>query len=176
MDIRPFLAIAILTACSSVIYGMNYSDAYRYLKNEYGTTPAAGESPEAFRSRVARSQERDSSIRALAEAKSQLADVKARIIRIQIQLDVGSSIPEDEESPVKPLTEEQKSEMLRELVELAETRTWLESRCQSLSESIAKSDLRREQETQRQEMERVLSRQTEDIRREIEEERRERRR
>jgi hypothetical protein len=176
MKIRTFLAFAILTSCPFAIYGLNYSDAYRINQQRYGTTPAAGESPDAFRSRVAGAQERESFIQALAEAKSQLADVKARIIRIEIQLKTGTHIPEDEESEVKPLSEEQKSEMLRELVKLGETQAWLESRCQSLSTSISKNQSRIEQENQRREIERALSRQTEDIRREIEDELRERHR
>jgi hypothetical protein len=170
-----FLAV-ILSGFSTSLLGINYSDAYRYLMQRYGTTPAAGESPEQFRQRVAAAEARESYIRALAEAKSQLADVKARIIRLEVQIKTGSCIPEDGGSAVTSLTEEDKAEMVRELVKLEETKAWLESQCQRFSDAIAKDDSRIARENQRREIDNALSRQTEKIRQEIEEEMSRRRR
>lgn len=159
-------AAIILSAFATNLVAMNDNDARRILADEQ-FMPGAGESSESYQQRLADYKAKVKLLEDLANARSELSSLKARARKLELQIQTGMLIPDEEEGNTSPLTEEQKNSILKELLKLQERIVWKTSVVRDLAEAVAEDDAQIEAENMRREIRDAQFQQTQELRREL---------
>ena len=110
----------------------------------------------------------------LQSSRATLNSLNVQAKKLELQIRTGMLIPDDKgatNTAPTTLTDEQKGAMLKDLLKLQEKIVWMNSVVRDLAEQVADDDARIETERVRQEIRDAQFQQTQELRRELRDER-----
>lgn len=161
------IVIAMLAPCLSPnLVAMNYSDACRILADK-PFLPGAGETPSDYDNRVNAFKWEQAAIAELKRAQSEVMNLKATARKLSLQIQTGMLISGGKAQKSSVLNDEEKAEMLSELLTIQERITAKEARIRELSDALEQEEERLTEKEMRRATENAIDRQTQKILQEI---------